>query len=188
MEVITLTLPDENQIQFQIAFVDEPAIESNFLAFKKDHAVKFQFKELDKTQRKVMGYFMIADMEIPRWDEQRGAYKVIFPRESIRKIVRNWAVNGLNKNLNEMHRTNEFAKGVFVLNHWELDSALGIGAPTGFTVEADGSWFGIVQCDNDEIYQKCISGEYSGFSIECMFIEQDPLMAELERILSESNI
>jgi len=186
-EVITLTLPDENQIEFQIAFVDEPAIESSFLAFKK--TVVHKFVEVDKAQRKVMGYFMIADMEIPRWDEKRGAYKVKFPKDSVDKIVRNWSANGLNKNMNEMHQTNQFAKGVYVLNQWQLDSKLGIVPPSGFDVEADGSWFGIVQCDNDEIYQKCLNGEYTGFSIECMFVElKASLMAQLERIFAESNI
>jgi|SRR3990172_4569721 len=182
MELIKLTLPDLSQVDFQIAFVNDPATESTFQAFQK--TVTHKFVEVDKAQRKVMGYFMIADKEIPRWDAQRGAYKVIFPKESIDVIVKNFSINGLNRNMNEMHQTNQFAKGTYVLNHWQLNSKLGIGAPSGFKTEADGSWIGMVQCDNDEIYQKCLDGTYTGFSIESMFIEEKlGAMAELDAFL-----
>lgn len=171
MEVYKLSLPDGDQLEFQIAFVNEPATESNFMTFAKNVS-HYKFKEVDAERRILIGYFMIADLEIDRWDAQRGAYKVIFPRESVDKIVKNWAKNGINKNLNENHQTNKFADGVYVLQHFQLDSKLGITAPTGFNVEADGSWIGIVQCDNDEIFQKAKRGEYNGFSIECKFIEE----------------
>jgi len=168
MELIKLVLPDEEQIEFQIALVDEPAIESDWQVFSKG----FQFKEVDKSKKILMGYFMIADMKIPRFDQQRGAYEVIFPRESIDAIVRNFSKNGLNQNMNEDHRTGELSEGVYVLNHWQLDSEMEIKAPKGFKTEADGSWFGIVKCDNDEIYQRALRGEINGFSIENRFIEE----------------
>ncbi len=170
MDVIKLSLPEGDQLEFQIAIVDEPAIESSFMAFNKE--ARFQFKEVDKAERKLMGYFMIADMEIPRYDAKRGYYNVVFTKESIDKIVENFSKNGLNKNMNEMHQTGKLSEGVYVLNHWQLDSKKGIGVPEGFTTEADGSWFGIVKCDNEEIYQKALAGEYSGFSIEGRFIEE----------------
>ncbi len=170
MELIELYLPSGEQLEFQIALVDEPAIESNFMAFKKEG--RFQFKEVDKSERKLMGYFMIADMEILRVDPKRGAYNVKFPKKSIDTIVENFAYNGLNRNMNEMHQTNQLAEGVYVLSYWQIDSAKGITAPNGFKTEADGSFFGIVKCDNDEVYQKALNGEYNGFSIEGKFIEQ----------------
>lgn len=171
MEVFKLSLPDGDQLEFQIAFVNEPATESNFMAFSKN-ANHYKFKEVDPERRILMGYFMIADLEIPRWDAQRGTYNVVFPRESVKKIVDNWSKNSMNKNLNENHQTNKFAEGVYVRNHWEIDSAFGIVPPKDFNVEADGSWFGVIQCDNDEIYNKAKNGEYNGFSIECKFIEE----------------
>lgn len=170
MDVVKLILPNRNQIEFQIALVDEPAIESNFMAFNKEG--HFLFKELDKAERKLMGYFMIADLEILRVDAKRGAFKVVFPKESINSIVENFSYNGLNKNMNEQHQTGKLSEGVYVLNHWQIDSKKGISAPEGFKTEADGSWFGIVKCENDEIYQKALSGQYNGFSIEGKFIEE----------------
>ena len=170
MDVVILELPAGDQLEFQIALVEEPAIESNFMAFSKE--ARFQFKEIDKTERKLMGYFMIADLEILRVDDKRGAFKVKFPKKSIDQIVENFSFNGLNKNMNENHQTGKLADGVYVLNHWQMDSAQGIKAPDGFKTEADGSWFGVVKCDNDEIYQKALDGTFKGFSIESKFIEK----------------
>jgi hypothetical protein len=170
MDVIRLTLPDGDNLEFQIALVDEPAIESNFMAFNKQN--HFQFKEVDKSERKLMGYFMIADLEILRIDKKRGAYKVVFDKKSIDKIVENFSFNGLNRNMNEMHQTGKLSEGVYVLNQWQIDSAKGIKAPDGFKTEADGSWFGVVKCNNEEIYQKALNGTFNGFSIEGKFIEE----------------
>lgn len=184
MDTVILDLPEGAQTTFQIAFVEEEAIESSFQTFKK--TTPYKFKELDKSRRIVMGYFMIADKEIDRFDPNRGAYKVKFPRKSIDNIVENWAINGLNKNLNENHNTNEFAEGVFVMSHFQVDSELGINAPKGFEQEADGSWFGIVKCYNDEIYQKCLDGTYNGFSVENVF--QEKRFDKVDRFLQELKV
>ena len=152
MDLITLHLPTEEEIEFQVGLVDMPAIESDWQTFTAQQSKAFQFKEFDKS---------------------RGAYNVVFPKESIDKIVRNFSKNGLNQNMNEMHQTNKLIEGVYVLHHWQLDSEMGIGAPNGFKKEKDGSWFAVVRCENEEIYNKAIKGELNGFSIEGRFIEEE---------------
>lgn len=192
MELIKLHLPSEEEIEFQVALVDDAAIESDYMVFAKETEERYAFKELDKSKNLLMGYFMIADLEIPRFDKNRGAYKVVFPKESIDKIVRNFSKNGLNKNMNEMHNTGNLLDGVYVLHQWQLDSDMGIKAPEGFKQEADGSWFAVVRCENEEIYQKALDGKLRGFSIEGRFIEEevfnkavDALFAELDKILTD---
>ncbi len=170
MDVVKLILPNRNQIEFQIALVDEPAIESDFMTFNTQN--HFQFKEVDKAERVLMGYFMIADMEILRMDAKRGAYKVVFPKESITMIAENFAINGLNKNINHQHKTGELIEGCFVLHSWQIDSKKGIKAPDGFKTEADGSWFGIVKCEDDATYEMALKKLVKGFSIEGKFIEE----------------
>ena len=183
METIKLRLPSEEEIEFQIALVDEPAIESDFQYFNK----QYTFKEDERGE--LWGYFMIAEMEIPRFDQQRGAYNVVFDKPAIDAIVRNWSKNGINKNMNEAHQTGELLEGVYVLQHWQIDSKMGINAPNGFKTEADGSWFGVVKCENEDIKAKIKSGELNGFSIEARFIEEafkameKDLLAQLDEIL-----
>jgi len=180
MELIKLNIPSEDEIEFQIALVDEPAIESDYQVFKKDLETRYKFQEVDKSKKLLMGYFMIADLEIPRFDRNRGEYKVVFPKDSIDKIVRNFSKNGINQNMNEMHQTGKLLDGVYVLHHWQLDSELGINSPKGFSDEADGSWFGVVRCENEEIYNKALSGELKGFSIEGRFLEDAVFSKQLE--------
>jgi hypothetical protein len=185
MELIKLEIPSEEEIEFQIALVDEPAIESDYMVFKQEVETRYKFQELDKSKKLLMGYFMIADLEIPRFDKNRGAYNVVFPKESIDKIVRNFSKNGLNQNMNEMHQTGKLVDGVYVLHHWQLDSEMEIKAPKGFKQEADGSWFGVVRCENEEIYQKALNGDLKGFSIEGRFIEEELFNKALEELFND---
>jgi len=192
MELIKLHLPSEEEIEFQIALVDDPAIMSDYQVFKKDVETRYSFQEFDKSKKLLMGYFMIADLEIPRFDKSRGEYKVAFPSESIDKIVRNFSKNGINGNMNEMHQTGKLLDGVYVLHHWQLNKELDIQAPKGFSQEADGSWFGVVRCEDEEIYNKALNGQLKGFSIEGRFIEEeafsqavDNLFVKLDNILKK---
>ena len=188
MELITLHLPSEEEITFEIALVDEPAIESDYMVFTKEeqeNEARYKFQEFDKSRKLLVGYSMIADLEIPRFDKTRGAYKVKFPKESIDKIVRNFSKNGLNKNLNEMHQSGERLDGVYVLWHWQVDEELGLKAPEGLPTEAEGSWITVVKCDNEEIYNKALKGEIKGFSIEGRFIEEEVFNKSIEKLFNE---
>lgn len=170
MDVVELFLKDRQQAYFEIALVEEPAIESELHMFNNQN--RYQFKEVEGEEGLLMGYFMIADLEILRVDPKRGAFKVKFPKESIDLIIENFQLNGMAKNMNFQHDTGNYLDGVFVRNHWQIDSKKGIGAPNGFKTEADGSWFGIVKCESEEIKQKVRNKEITGFSIESAFIEK----------------
>lgn len=180
-QLFILTIPDRNQIEFAIAQVDEPAIESEWMAFAKQTNQE-QFKVVSNDRRIVMGYAMIADKKMARFSKERGAYNVIFPKESIDLIVQNFAINGLNKNVNEMHNSGVLAEGVFVLWSFQIDSAMGVKAPEGFTTEKDGSWFIAMRVENDEVWKKVQDGDYTGFSIEGKFYEDETTDTFLNRI------
>lgn len=190
MDLIRLELPEGDQMDFQIALVDEPAIESDWVAFSKDSLKRQDFKVHSKERKIISGYAMIADMKIPRYDQERGAYNVVFDKQGIEKIVYNFFKNGLTTNTNEMHQTNQFAPGVYVFESFIIDSERGVKAPEGFKTEADGSWFISMKVENDDIWQRVLKGDYNGFSIECRFKEyqmskDDKFLNELEEILTQ---
>lgn len=168
MDLFILDIPDGEQKEFQIALVDEPAIESDWIAFNKHQNFKIQSKE----RRIVSGYAMIADLEIPRYDERRGYYNVTFRKGNIEKIWLNFHRNNLMTNTNEMHQSGKFAKGVFVCESFIIDSERGIKAPEGFKQEPDGSWFISMKVENDEVWDKVLAGTFKGFSIEGRFFER----------------
>jgi len=169
MDVVNLIFPNRNQLYFEIALVDEPAIESEVMMFNK---TDYQFKEVEGEEGLMMGYLMIAEKEILRMDAKRGAYKVKFPKETIDMMIENFQLNNQAKNINFMHQTGQFVEGVFVRNHWQIDSKKGIVAPKGFKTEADGSWFVVLKCENNEVKEKFKANAINGLSLESKFVEE----------------
>lgn len=158
---------DESGVDF-IALVDNPAIESNWQSFnKKDVKQIFQIK--DEEKRIVSGYFMKADLPIIRLNDKNEKYYVVFRRETIEKIVNKFFKNGYNANVNLMHDNNLQAKGVYVIESLIIDSKRGTKAPDGFEDAPDGSWFGSMRVENDEVWQMVKDGTFKGFSVEGMF-------------------
>lgn len=194
MDLFKLTLHEKYQDEFEIALVDEPAIDSNWQAFNKQQFKKQQFQVQDEDRRIVSGYAMIADLKIPRWEDPdlggRGTYFVMFDKDAIWDIVLKFFDNQLTQNTNEMHQSGNLAEGVFVFESFIIDSSRGVTAPEGFEQEADGSWFISMKVNNEEIWEKIKAGEYTGFSIECRFREElvestvDDLLEELKSYIS----
>jgi len=171
MDLFVLDIPDGEQIDFQIALVDEPATDSDWIAFSKE--VKQSFIVQSEHKKIVSGYAMIADKEILRIDDERGAYNVVFKKENIEKIWLNFHRNSLSQNTNLDHQTGKLADGVFLCESFIIDSERGIKAPEGFKQEADGSWFISMKVENDEIWEQVLKGDYNGFSIEGRFQEKE---------------
>lgn len=158
---------DESGVDY-IALVDSPAIESNWMAFNKED-VKQIFQIQDEEKRIVSGYFMKADLPIIRLNDKNEKYYVVFRRETIEKIVNKFFKNGYNANVNLMHDNNLQAKGVYVIESLIIDSKRGTKAPEGFEDAPDGSWFGSMRVENDEVWQMVKDGTFKGFSVEGMF-------------------
>lgn len=170
IRLITLDIGLDDQLDFQIAKVDNPAIELGWQAF--DGKKRWSFADQEK--RIVQGYFMIADLPIYRRDEKMGEFYVKFTKQSIQNIVENFMRNGLTANTNRDHETNVLSKDVFVLETWLIDSNRGTSAPVGFE-NLEGSWFGSMKINNDEIWKQIKDGDFSGFSVEGDFMPTSEL-------------
>lgn len=159
---------DESGVDY-IALVDSPAIQSNWMAFNEQKKVELKFKIQDEEKRIVSGYFMIADLPIARMDDEGKMFYVVFRKDTIEKIVNKFMRNGFNANINLMHDSNAIANGVYVIESLIIDSERGIKAPEGFEKVPNGSWWGSMRVENDEIWKQVKSGEFKGFSVEGMF-------------------
>jgi hypothetical protein len=159
---------DESGVDY-IALVDSPAIQSNWMAFNEQKKVELKFKIQDEEKRIVSGFFMIADLPIARMDDEGKMFYVVFRKDTIEKIVNKFMRNGFNANINLMHDSNAIANGVYVIESLIIDSERGIKAPEGFEKVPNGSWWGSMRVENDEIWKQVKSGEFKGFSVEGMF-------------------
>ena len=170
MELLELVIneEDESGVDF-IALVDAPAVEKLWLAFNKQKDVDFQFKIQDQEKRIVSGFFMIADLPIVRSNDQGEKFYVVFKKDTINKIVNKFFKHGYSNNINIMHNKNDEADGVYVIESLIIDKERGINTPQGFDEVPDGSWWGSMRVENDELWEQIKAGVFNGFSVEGLF-------------------
>ena len=144
-----------------VSFVDEPAIEQDFMVFSE--AMKYK---ADPQRRIVTGAMMVADTPIYR-NNGGEEFNVIFEKETIEKLVQKFFKNKFVNNVNLMHEEN--TDGVYMFESFITDSSRGIQAPKGYPKVPDGTWFGSYKIENDEVWASVLEGKFKGFSIEGLF-------------------
>lgn len=165
-----------------IALVNEPAIESGWVAFNKAKpelkkysiqlaSQKGDLVPVEGEQQMLFGAFMIPNIKIPRIDEQGKQFNVVFTKETIKKISEKFALSNINTSINEMHNNDMPVKGG-VVQHFIIDSKNGINAPYGLKL-VDGTWAGFIKVADKNKWDAFIkTGIYTGFSVEGFFYEQ----------------
>ena len=162
IKLVELVIDDEEGVEF-ISLVDTPAIESDFLAFKKED---FKFKIQNEEKRIVSGYFMIADLPMLRMRNDTVFY-CVFRKHTIEKIVNKFMKEGLTNQTNLMHDSQ--ADGVYIIESLIIDKKRGVLAPENFEKVPDGSWWGSMRVENEDIWQQVKDGTFKGFSVEGIF-------------------
>ena len=181
IEVFELVIDtDDESGVTAIALVDQPAIDSNWMAFSQQTEHKFAVK--DEEKRIIEGYFMVADLLIPRIGEQGEKFFVKFSAKTIEAIREKQSRLGLNNNFNLMHDPRQIAEGVYMLDNLIIDNERGKVAPKEFEKVPNGSLWGSAKVDNDEIWEQVKNGEFKGFSVEGMFKQLEPVTMDEDLI------
>jgi hypothetical protein len=162
IKLVELVIDDEEGVEF-VSLVDTPAIESNFLTFKKED---FKFKIQNEEKRIVSGFFMIADLPMMRMRNDTVFY-CVFRKHTIEKIVNKFMKEGLTNQTNLMHDNQ--ADGVYIIESLIIDKKRGVLPPENFEKVPDGSWWGSMRVENDDIWQQVKDGTFKGFSVEGIF-------------------
>ncbi len=142
--LIDMTIDDheETGVEF-ISFVDQPAIEREWMAFNKTKP-KYEFAINSEDKRIVSGPVMVANLPIYRRDEHNGEYYVKFSSDAIQKIVERFFKNGMSNNVNLDH--SEVVDGVYMIESFIIDDRK--KTPEGFSELPKGSWFGSFKVAN----------------------------------------
>jgi hypothetical protein len=148
------------------------------------NSFKHQFKIQNEEKRIVSGFFMVADLPIMRAKENGEIFYVVFKKDTINKIVNKFFKMGYSNNINIMHNKDEKANGVYVIESLIIDKERGINTPKGFDDAPDGSWWGSMRVENDEIWEKVKAGVFNGFSVEGLFAQDEPKKLN-DRIISK---
>jgi hypothetical protein len=170
---------------FAISVVEQPAIGVDFVAFASHENVKFKedFRGL------LYGALLIPDQLIYRRDDNTNEeYYVKYSKDTIRAIAYNYL-----KQANQNNATVEHAKvvdGVSLVETWIIEGENDKSKNFGFSLP-EGTWFGCMKVDNEEVKQQIQNKEVLGFSIEGNFaVEKEMYMNSHEQfaaILNEIN-
>ena len=168
-EILELIINEEDEdsgVEF-ISLVDQPATEKLWLKFNKQQPLNFKFKIQDEEKRIVSGYFMVADLPIPRLNDLNEKFFVVFKKDTINKIVNKFFKQGYSNKINLMH--DQVTDGVYVIESLIIDNERGSIAPKEFEKVPNGSWWGSMRVENDEVWQLVKDGQLRGFSVEGLF-------------------
>lgn len=125
-----------------------------------------KFKVQNEEKRIVSGPIMVANLPIYRYNEEMGDHYIVFRPETIERIMQRFAFENRNGQANLMH------DGVQVDNVYLFESFLideRKMTPKGFDELPAGSWFGSFKVENDAVWARVKSGEFTGFSVEGVF-------------------
>jgi hypothetical protein len=168
MKIIELILDEDEAIGVEaISVVENPAIESDFIALKNQD---IQLAEISKEKRLLMGALLIPKKPIYRRDGD-DEYYVFFSSDTVLKASQMYLQNGNQSNSTLEHDGK--LKGLTLVESWIVEdkekdktALYGLDVPVG-------TWMGSVKVDNDEVWNNYVkTGKVKGFSIEGYFADK----------------
>ena len=169
MKIIELIL-DEDQEDIgvdAISIVENPAIESDFVALKNQ---EIKLAEVDKEKKILMGALLIPNKPIYRNGEE-GEYYIYFSKDTIVKASQMFLQNGKQSNSTLEH--SKALNGLTLVESWIVeDKAKDKTAIYGLDVPV-GTWMGSVKVNNDDVWNEYVkTNKVKGFSIEGYFADK----------------
>tara|TARA_R110000787_G_scaffold183333_1_gene295314 strand:- start:1702 stop:2286 length:585 start_codon:yes stop_codon:yes gene_type:complete len=185
MKIVELILDEEQDTFIEaISVVENPAIEKDFIALK-DEQRKYEFAEIDKEQKILVGPILIPNKPIYRKTKTE-EYYIYFSRETVKKASQLYLKQGNQGNSTLEHKNK--LEGLTLVESWLVEdkandksNMFGMDLPLG-------TWMGTVKVDNDEIWNNEVkNGKVKGFSIEGYFADKAEMTKqnEDEKLLSE---
>jgi len=188
MRLVELVIDEDAELYGidAISLVEKPAIESNFLRFKKQPVT---LAEVDAEKRMLVGAALIPDKPIYRQDGE-SEFHVYFSKNTVRKAMELFFKFGNQNNttLEHEHKLN----GLSVVESWlVMDKKEDKSAYYGLDVPV-GTWMVAVKVENEAIWNDYIKSDLvKGFSIEGYFIDKmktktdEELMTAIEKLLTD---
>lgn len=164
-----------NSDVYAISLVDEPAVDSNFIALSKQKPMEFKIQ--NEERRMLYGVALRADYPIYRryGDEE---FYLTFGKDAIRRLMTKFMKNFGQRSWTKDHM--DFAEGLTVVESWivedvENDKAKALGIENF----SEGSWCIGVKVDDDEIWQSIKDGRWKGFSVEA-WVDMEEIEKEIK--------
>lgn len=171
IEDIELIIDEENASLCidAVSLVEFPAIESDWIALKKD--TNITLAKVDEDKRLLIGAALIPDKKIYRFNpETQKEYNVYFSKETIKRASELYLMHNNQDSATLEHDTK--ISGVTAVESWIVaDKDRDKSAVYGIDVP-EGTWMLSLRVDNDEIWQKVKDKSVKGYSIEGFFTQK----------------
>jgi len=167
IECYELILKDEEDGTFALSFVENPAIQQDFIYFGEGKDI-MQFASVDNDKRLVVGAILIPDTKIIRAKEDGSPYYVQFSKDTVAQIAQKYIKDNNANNITLEH--NKPVKGISLVESWvaqsmQYDKARVYGLPVKL-----GGWYGVFAVNNEDIWQNYVkTGKVKGISLEGLF-------------------
>jgi hypothetical protein len=198
MDIIELFIDETDEVSGieAISVVENPAIESDFIALKNQ---EFKLAEVDKEKRILMGAALIPNKPIYRTSGEQ-EYYIYFSKDTVRKASELFFIKGNQNNTTLEHQLE--LKGLTAVESWIVESEQDKSRMYDLNVPM-GTWMVSMKVNNDDVWRKVKAGEVKGFSIEGYFadklerpnepnnlseIEDEYLLEELKELLQEEQL
>lgn len=155
---------NETEGVYAISVVDSPAMESQFIALKKQE--KVQLKVIDEEKMLLLGAVLIPNKLIFRKQDGK-EFNIVFPTKTVRLAMENFLIKGYQKNSTLEHDENLKLENVAFVEHWiKEDNVHDKSIKYGIDEEI-GTWFTVLKAQDKETYEKIKAK--GGFSIDGFF-------------------
>lgn len=167
---------------FAVSLVDAPAIEEDFVYFRKDEGEKLEVALESDEKHMVYGAVLVPGKPIYRRNKKTGEeYYVEFTAESIEKMSQDYLKNFRQFNVTTQHE--EETPEVYLVEQWlksdiQYDKSRALpGLNPDLPV---GTWFMGLRVNNLDTWEKIKSGELRGFSIESIISLEEVDFSKVE--------
>ena len=198
MDIIELFIDETDEVSGieAISVVENPAIESDFIALKNQ---EFKLAEVDKEKRILMGAALIPNKPIYRTSGEQ-EYYIYFSKDTVRKASELFFIKGNQNNTTLEHQLE--LKGLTAVESWIVESEQDKSRMYDLDVPI-GTWMVSMKVNNDDVWKQVKEGKVKGFSIEGYFadklerpnepnnlseIEDEYLLEELKELLQEEQL
>jgi hypothetical protein len=150
-----------------ISIVENPAIESNFVALKSEEV---KLAEVSAEKKILMGAVLIPEKPIYRKNED-DEYYIYFSKDTVNKASQLFFKNGNQSNWTFEHENK--ISGLTVVESWIVEdkekdksSIYNLNVPVG-------TWMASVKVDDDKLWNEFVkTGKVKGFSLEGYFADK----------------
>jgi hypothetical protein len=175
-KIVELIIDENNEENndgvFAISLVEEPAIQSDFIALSKQQKkIEVEFATQDKDKQILTGAVLIPNKQILRVDKETGDdYYVYFSKETIKQASELFMMNNYQHN-HTLHHESKL-NNLTVVESWIKDSPLDKSVKN-FSNLPEGTWFVSVKVNDKAVWDEYVkSGQVKGFSIEGYFTDK----------------